>query len=128
MQHPDSKAEQAGMRTPFVQSYTVIFFALGAVALVNVFTLQLSLDLYPGDAEAASSQFRAVIRYVQATALIWAVAYCVVGILRVRGLVLARTATALLSVVSLFLFPFGTAAFIYWLGWVRKREMVSPAV
>jgi len=113
--------------TPFERPYTVILFALGAMALLNVFSLQLTVDIAPRDTELTASQFRAVLRYVQVTAGFLAVAYCVVGILRVRSSTFAPPATALMSIVSLLLFPFGTATFVYWVGWVRKREQTSQA-
>jgi hypothetical protein len=122
MQSGDTTPAPAQAPTHLERPYTVVLFALGAVALFNVFSLQFSADIASGNTELTSSQFQALIRFAQATALFLAAAYFAVGILRVRSSSLAPSATALLSVVSLLVFPFGTAAFVYWVGWVRKRE------
>ena len=127
MQTGDTTPVPAQAPTHLERPYTVVLFALGAVALLNMFSLQLSVDITSGDPEITSSQFQAVIRYVQATFGFLAAAYCVVGILRVRCSTFAPSATALMSIVSVLLFPFGTAAFVYWIGWVRKREQNQPA-
>ena len=68
----------------FERPYTVVLFALGAVALLNVCSLQFTTDIVSGDTELTATQFQAVTRFAQATALFLAAAYFAVGILRVR--------------------------------------------
>ena len=121
----ESMTKERGGRTPFEPAFTVILFALGAVSLFNVLTLQLAADVATANSELELLQIRDVLRFVQMSALLFAAAYCVVGVLRVRASAFARSGTALLSALSLLVFPFGTAAFVYWLGWVRKREKAS---
>jgi len=128
MQSGDTTPAPAQAPAHLERPYTVVLFALGAVVLFNVFSLQFSAEFASFETELESSQFQAVIRFVQATCLFLAAAYFAVGILRVRGSSFAPSATVLLSVVSLLSFPFGTAAFVYWVGWVRKRERSQPAV
>ena len=43
------------------------------------------------------------------------------AILRFRRSPYALFATGAISIVFLIWFPLGTAAFIYWIGWIRKK-------
>ncbi len=50
-------------------------------------------------------------------------AFCIlVGVLRVYRSPLAGPTTAALSILLILWAPIGTAAFVYWIGWVRRRE------
>lgn len=127
MESGATPTEQTRGTMSFEQPYTVVLIGLGVVALFSAFSLQLSADMATADTELTSSQFGSVIRFAQIACGFLAAAYFVAGALRVRGSPYARSSTALLSVVSIGLFPFGTAAFVYWLGWVRKREIAPQA-
>jgi hypothetical protein len=52
----------------------------------------------------------------------FAIGCWITAILRARRSPYALAATRAASVLFLPWIPFGTAAFVYWFGWVRKRE------
>jgi len=67
----------------------------------------------------------ALLRFLQGVELILFAATLWVAILRSRQSPLAGATTAAVSILLIFWVPFGTAMFIWWVGWVRRRERRS---
>jgi hypothetical protein len=59
---------------------------------------------------------------LQAIELVLGVFALTVAVLRTKRSELARPTTAAVSILLIIWAPFGTAAFIWWIGWVRRRE------
>jgi hypothetical protein len=92
------------------------FFGLGAVSMFAS-SKEPGLDLS--------------VRWVYEFAALMSVAFAVVAgfvtYLRARSSSYAPGATAAFNVVLALFFPFGTAAFLYWLLAIRKRERAPSA-
>jgi hypothetical protein len=64
---------------------------------------------------------------LQAIELVICVFALTVAVLRTKRSDLARPTTAAVSILLIIWAPFGTAAFIWWVGWVRKREKLPAS-
>jgi hypothetical protein len=104
-------------RPRFFYSYTVLLFVSAGVALLLVYADQTLVSR-----QADDPQFVTVMRFVQAIEVIFCTLALTVGILRMLGHRVAIPTTPAVSVLLIFWFPVGTAAFVYWVGWVRKWE------
>ncbi len=102
-----------------VRSYTILLFLMGALFFLfivfSVFILMLPPEYHS--------------TYNQMNVIVWTLVYIVMTIgcwcaafLRIYESSYALPVTAIMSYLLIILFPFGTAAFIYWIGWVRKKE------
>lgn len=107
---------------PQVKAYTILLFILGGLALLVLASHTfLIIPIMQEEAEPDPIVL-SVFRFLQVVEVFLSVSCIAVGILRVFGFRLARPATAAISILLFFWLPFGTAAFLYWVFWVRKRE------
>ena len=104
----------------FVKAYTVYLFVLAVLALMMVFSHQMLLEIMVANGD--NVVIRAVFRYLQAIEAVVFLSALAVAMLRTRGSDLAAPTTAALSIFLVMWFPLGTAAFIWWVGWVRRSE------
>lgn len=107
-----------GAPSPIVRAYTIVLILMGVLTLVPVITQVLVMTQTPHDSNILIPLFIFMISF---NAIITAVCWTAV-FLRARRSPYALAATGAVSIMLLFWFPFGTAAFIYWVGWVRKKE------
>lgn len=105
----------------YVNAYTVLLFVYGFVLVLAAIVLHSVAGREP-EAEAAWA-----MRFVRNIEALLAVACLAVATLRSLGSPIAAPATAAISIVLSISFPFGTAAFIWWLVSIRKREAPAPA-
>jgi hypothetical protein len=98
----------------YVYGYTVLLFVYGFV-LVMAAVMMHSVAAREGEDAWA-------MRLAGNIEAILAVGCLSVAVLRSRGSPLARPTTAAISMVLAISFPFGTAAFFWWLLDVRKQE------
>jgi hypothetical protein len=107
-----------------VRAYTIILFILGVLFLsltaLSVFVLMLPAEY---DSE-----------YNPLSVIVWALFYIIMMIgcwcaafLRKNKSSYAIPVTEVIGYLLIIFFPFGTAAFIYWFGWVRKKERKETA-
>jgi hypothetical protein len=75
-----------------------------------------------GREEETDGVVTAVLRFVQITELLICIFALAVAVLRTRKSALAGPTTAAVSILLAIWVPLGTAAFIWWIGWVRHRE------
>jgi hypothetical protein len=103
-------------KTVSVRSYTVVLFILGVFGVLSIifeiFLLSDSIGVSQPPIFLIKIPFYAII-----TLGCWIAAF-----LRLRKSPYALYVTSTISIVLLFFFPLGTAAFIYWRWRVRKRE------
>lgn len=118
------------MSSPFVQDrprlsagYTVYLYVIAVLALMMVFSHQMILTIVREDVQDAA--VTAVLRFLQAFELIIFASALAVAILRSRNSPLAGPTTAAVSILLVIWVPFGTIAFIWWVGWVRRRERAA---
>jgi uncharacterized membrane protein YhdT len=106
------------------RSYTIILILLGLISL-GFLALKIFLIIKPPEYYTApvSIEIPGIPIYAVMTICSWGTA-----ILRFRRSSYALLATGTISFVYLFWFPFGTAAFIYWIGWIRKKEKPNNAL
>ena len=97
-------------------SYTVILFVLAGLSLIAAFNHELLIRI------TANEVVTPILRFVQAIEAIIFVFALIVAVLRTYRSPLALPTTAAVSILLALWMPFGTAAFIYWVGWVRKYE------
>jgi hypothetical protein len=109
----------------FEHLYTVVLFAVAGLALMTAFSSTMIMDVAAVDTDAAV--VTAVLKFTRAVELVLFTFALAVGVLRTYGSRLAIPTTPAVSILLIFLFPIGTLAFIYWLGWVRKRENPAPS-
>ncbi|NWG04749.1 MAG: hypothetical protein HXY44_17990 [Syntrophaceae bacterium] len=106
---------KTGQAVP-IHSYTVVLSLLGVFGVLGIiyeiFLMSDSLRISKPPTFLITISF-----YVIITLGCWIVAF-----LRLRRSPYALYATRTISIVLLFFFPFGTAAFVYWRWRVRKRE------
>ena len=100
------------------RSYTIILILLGLISLASL-ALKIFLIVEPIEYSTApvSMNIPLIPIYAFITLGSWGT-----GILRFRRSPYALFATRAISYALLFWFPFGTAAFIYWIVWIRKKE------
>jgi len=100
------------------RSYTIILILLGFISLCFL-ALYIFLIVEPLEFSTAptSMNIPSIPIYAFLTLGSWGTA-----ILRFRRSPYALLATRAISVVLIFWLPFGTAASIYWIGWIRKKE------
>jgi len=105
---------------PLVRAYTILLLILGSLALLFLAgkIMVIKRGIEPGS--SVSMNVFLVSFYILITVGSWIVVF-----LRARRSSYALAATGLISVTILSWIPLGTAAFIYWIGWVRKRETGS---
>ena len=100
------------------RSYTIILILLG---LISLGTLALRIFLIVEQVEYSTAPVSTNILLIPINAFITLGSWGTV-ILRFRRSPYALFATRAISIVILFWLPFGTAAFIYWVVWIRKKE------
>lgn len=110
-------------RPALVFAYTVYLYFVAGLALLTVFAHQMLLVSSRED--GANGFLTGLFRFLQATELAFFLFALTVAVLRSKESVLARPTTAAVSILLVTWFPFGTAAFIWWVGWVRRRERLS---
>jgi peptidoglycan biosynthesis protein MviN/MurJ (putative lipid II flippase) len=98
----------------------VYLYVVGGFALMTVFSHQMLLMISRED--EANDFVVAFFRCLQAIELVVFLFAVTVAILRSKNSELARPATAAVSILLAIWPPFGTAAFVWWVGWVRRRE------
>ena len=105
------------------RSYTIILILLGFISL-GFFALKVFLIANPPEyyTTPVSINIPLIPIYAFITIGSWGTA-----ILRFRRSPYAPFATGAISVAFLIWVPFGTAAFIYWIGWIRKKERPNEA-
>ena len=134
MQYGDSQSEQRGhdgrmnsnVSSPvprFSFAYTVYLMVISGFSLLGIASMEMVLATT--QAKPSGGLSPEYIRAVQGIQGILFLITLVVAILRVRRSELARAATAAVSILLILWFPFGTAAFIWWVGWVRPTERSS---
>lgn len=103
----------------FSRGYTILLRLLGAAALSFLIPklILITYGLRPSTGSVSLEIF------VSAIYLILAVVCWITARLRTRSSSYAIAATGAISFMLLCWFPLGTAAFIYWIGWVRKTEI-----
>ena len=109
----------------FEHLYTVVLFVVAGLALMSAFGSTMIMGVAAADADAAT--VIAVLKCTRAVELVLFTFALAVGVLRTYGSRLAIPTTPAVSILLIFLFPVGTLAFVYWLGWVRKREKPAPS-
>ena len=109
----------------FEHLYTVVLFVVAGFAAMSAFSNGMIMDAISPDVDAA--KVIAVLKFTRAVELVLFTFALAVGVLRTYRLRLAIPTTPAVSILLIFLFPVGTLAFIYWLGWVRKRENPAPS-
>jgi hypothetical protein len=101
-----------------IRLYTIILILLGLISLgfltVKIFLIVKSPVYYTAP---VSIDILFIPIYAFITLGSWGTA-----ILRFRKSTYALFATEAISIILLIWFPFGTASFIYWIGWIRKKE------
>ena len=108
----------------FVFAYTVCLYVIGVLSLMMIFSHQMLLTIMQeSDGDVLLT---AVLRFLQIIEAIIFSSALVVAILRSKNSPLAKPTTAALSILLVLWVPFGTIAFIWWLGWIRLRERNSP--
>lgn len=102
----------------FLRSYTVILILLGSVAVLllarRIFVVTRGID--------ASSGPVALDMFLVPSYIFLALGCWTAGFLRARRSQYGLAATGAINFLLIWI-PFGTAAFIYWIGWVRKKEL-----
>lgn len=109
-------------RPQFVMAYTVVLFLVGGFALMSLASHTFFLIPLMKEDPDHEPIVIYVMHFVQAVEAILVVLCFAVGVLRAYRSRIAAPTTAALSILLIFWLPFGTAAFIYWVGWVRRRE------
>lgn len=109
-------------RPRYVSAYTVCLYVIGGLALMMVFSHQLVVEFL--EEEEEDHVLMVVLRFVQAIEVIVFVYAVTVATLRAKNSPLAAPTTTALSILLVFWPPWGTAVFIWWVGWVRRRERV----
>lgn len=104
----------------YVVAYTVCLFVVSGLAAMMVFAHQMLIVLLRQDNE--SETLTAIFRFLQAVEAILCLATLAVGVLRSRKSPLAGPTTVAVSILLAMWVPFGTAMFIWWVAWVRRRE------
>jgi uncharacterized membrane protein YobD (UPF0266 family) len=104
-------------RPAFVNTYTIVLYVLAGFALLTAVSHGFIIRLVEGDDVVVL-----VLRFVQTIEAIIFLFALVVAVLRTYRVRAAVPATVALSILMIFWVPFGTAGFVYWLGWVRRRE------
>jgi hypothetical protein len=102
----------------YVNGYTVLLFVYGFVLVLAAIVLH---SVAAREGEPASA-----LRFVRNIEAVLAVACLAVAVLRSLGSPVGAPATAAISIVLSISFPFGTAAFVWWLVRIRKQEMPAP--
>jgi len=97
-------------------SYTVVLFVVAGFSLIAAFNHEFLIRRMANDVVTP------ILRLVQTIEAILFVLALIVGVLRTYRSPLAPPTTAAVSILLALWVPFGTAAFIYWVGWVRKHE------
>ena len=111
---------------PLDSAYTVYLYVVGGLALMMVFSHQMLLVITT--AEEPNTFLRGVLRSLQAIELVVFFFAITVAVLRSKKSDLARPTTAAVSILLAMWVPFGTAAFIWWVGWVRRRERLPSSM
>jgi MFS family permease len=112
---PISKKEAA---RPMVRAYTIIIIIIGVLSLIAGF-----LEAFVMLSTTEDSKVLSAVYIFSISIYVFFAIWCwITAILRVRRSPYALATTGAISPIFLFGFPFGTAAFIYWIGWVRKKE------
>lgn len=103
-----------------VRAYTVLLLILSSLAFpfLAVKIIVMTRGVEPGS--SVSLNVFLVLFYIFITVGSWIAVF-----LRARRSRYALAATGLISFAILSWIPLGTAAFVYWIGWVRKRETSS---
>lgn len=100
------------------RSYTIVLILLGLISLgflaFKIFLIVKPLEYSTGP---FSENILLIPIYAFSTLGSWGTV-----ILRFRRSPYALFASGAISYVLLFWFPFGTAAFIYWIVWIKKKE------
>jgi hypothetical protein len=101
-----------------VRAYTITLVLLGALALA-LLCIKILLIVNPPSfyTTPVSLEIPWIFLYALFSIGCWTAAF-----LRKRGSPHATLVTAVLSTIFVIWVPFGTAAFIYWIGRVRKKE------
>lgn len=101
------------------RSYTIILSLLGMLALL--FSTSRLISTMQGARPIAGSV--SLESFVSVIYVILVLGCWITVFLRARRSPYALAATGVISAALLCWIPFGTAAFIYWIGWVRKKEL-----
>jgi hypothetical protein len=119
------------MSSTFVQTgprlaggYTVYLYVIAVMALMMVFSHQMILTIIREEGENVVV-LTSIFRCLQAIELIIFLCALAVAILRSRNSPLAGPTTAAVSILLVMWAPLGTIAFIWWVGWVRRRERAA---
>jgi len=107
-----------GASIPIVRPYTIVLIVLGVLALVFL-AIGILLMARPPESYTTPSRFH--ILWIPFCAFLAAGCW-ITAFLRARRSSYAMTTTRAISTILLMWFPLGTAAFVYWIRWVRKKE------
>ncbi len=102
----------------YVHGYTVLLFVYGfflVTAAITMYSMAAREAEDPAWAMRLAANFEAVL----------AAGCLTVAVLRSLGSQVAAPATSAISIVLSISFPFGTAAFVWWLVSIRKRERAA---
>jgi hypothetical protein len=105
------------------RGYTVYLFVIAVLAMVMAFSHQMLLTVIREEADDVI--LTSVFRFLQAFELIIFASALAVAVLRSRNSPLAGPTTAAVSILLVVWCPLGTIAFIWWVGWVRRRERAA---
>ena len=103
---------------PTVRAYTITLILLGALALA-LLCIKILLIMNPPKSYT-TPVFLEIPGFFLYSLL--TIGCLTTAFLRSRDSEYAIFSTAVLSTILMIWFPFGTAAFVYWIGWVRKKE------
>lgn len=101
----------------YVNGYTVLLFVYGFLLVAG------TVVMYSVAAREEDTAW--ALRMAGNIEAILGAACLAVGVLRSRGSPVAGPATAAISIILSISFPFGTAAFVWWLVSIRKQERAA---
>lgn len=104
-----------------VRSYTVVLGILGSISFL-LLAIKIVLVFYPPEDYLGQKQ---MIMLIIPLYLFFSLSCWITTILRIKKSPLASLATRATSCILIAWFPFGTAAFFYWIGKIRKREKME---
>ncbi len=113
-----SQISQKEAARPMVGAYTTIIIIMGALFLFSSLFMVFAMLSTSYNSDILTALFM----FVMFCDVFFAIGCWITAILRARRSQYALAATRTASVLFLAWIPFGTAAFVYWFGWVRKKE------
>ena len=114
--------KSSGVNTnTMVRSYTVVLGILGLLSFLFL-AIKIILVIHPPEDYLAQNQMAILLIPLY---LLFSLSCWITTILRTKKSPLASFATRATSYILIAWFPFGTAAFFYWIGKIRKREKME---